>query len=89
MSGSNTPSTPQASGNSQFLADTLAAMEPSEEPVTIVTDGAYLTPSNQKLTETKNVHIVSTNMPEKKQMSSMRALSCQMTAGRSLHVREA
>ncbi len=52
--------------DSQFLADTLTAMEPSEEPVTIATDGAYPTPANQKLAETKNVHIVSTNMPGKK-----------------------
>lgn len=52
--------------DSQFLADTLNAMEPSEEPVTIATDGAYPTPGNQKLAETKNVHIVSTNMSGKK-----------------------
>jgi len=52
--------------DSQFLADTLTAMEPSEEVVTIATDGAYPTPSNQKLAETKNVHIVSTNMQRKK-----------------------
>ena len=52
--------------DSQFLADTLTAMKPSMEPVTIATDGAYPTPGNQKLAETKNVHIVSTNMPGKK-----------------------
>lgn len=52
--------------DSQFLADTLTAMEPSEEPVTIATDGAYPTPGNRKLAETKNVHIVSTNMLGKK-----------------------
>ncbi len=52
--------------DSQFLADTLNAMGPSKEPVTIATDGAYPTPGNQKLAETKNVHIVSTNMPGKK-----------------------
>ncbi|MDE7201562.1 MAG: transposase [Lachnospiraceae bacterium] len=52
--------------DSQFLADTLTAMEPAEEPVTIATDGAYPTPGNQKLAETRNVHIVSTNMPGKK-----------------------
>lgn len=52
--------------DSQFLEDTLTAMDPSEEPVTIATDGAYPTPGNQKLAETKNVHIVSTNMPGKK-----------------------
>ena len=52
--------------DSQFLSDTLTAMEPSKEPVTIATDGAYPTPGNQKLAETKNVHIVSTNMPGKK-----------------------
>lgn len=52
--------------DSQFLEDTLKAMEPSEEPVVIVTDGAYPTPGNQKLAEGKNVRIVSTNMPGKK-----------------------
>lgn len=52
--------------DSQFLADTLTAMEPSEKPVTIATDGAYPTPGNQKLAEAQNVRIVSTNMPGKK-----------------------
>ncbi len=52
--------------DSQFLTDTLNAMERSEEPITITTDGAYPTPNNLKLAETKNVHIVSTNMPGKK-----------------------
>lgn len=52
--------------DSQFLEDTLAAMEPNKETVTIATDGAYPTPGNQKLAEKKNVHIVSTNMPGRK-----------------------
>lgn len=52
--------------DSQFLEDTLKAMEPSEEAVVIATDGAYPTPGNQKLAEEKNVRIVSTNMPGKK-----------------------
>lgn len=57
---------PNTYSDSQFLSDTLTAMEPSEEPVTIATDGAYPTPGNQKLAEAKNVHIVSTNLPGKK-----------------------
>lgn len=52
--------------DSQFLNDTLNAMEPCEEPVTIATDGAYPSPANQALAEEKNVRIVSTNMPGKK-----------------------
>lgn len=52
--------------DSQFLADTLEEMEPSDEPIVIATDGAYPTPNNQKLAEEKNVRIVSTNMPGKK-----------------------
>ena len=57
---------PNTYSDSQFLADTLTAMEPSEKPVTIAADGAYPTPGNQKLAEAKNVRIVSTNMPGKK-----------------------
>lgn len=52
--------------DSQFLADTLTGMDRAKEPVTIVTDGAYPTPGNQKLAEDKNVRIVSTNMPGRK-----------------------
>lgn len=57
---------PNTYSDSQFLADTLDAMEPSEEPIVIATDGAYPSPDNQKRAEEKNVHIVSTNMPGKK-----------------------
>lgn len=39
--------------DSRFLLDTLTAMEPPKEPVTIVTDGAYPTLGSQKLAETK------------------------------------
>lgn len=52
--------------DSQFLEDSLKAMEPAREQVTIATDGAYPTPGNQRLAEEKNVRIVSTNMPGKK-----------------------
>lgn len=52
--------------DSQFLNDTLNAMEPCEKPVTIATDGAYPSPANQKLAEEKNVRVVSSNMPGKK-----------------------
>lgn len=49
--------------DSQFLKDSLDAMERSEEKIAIVTDGAYPTPNNQKLAEEKNVAIISTNLP--------------------------
>lgn len=52
--------------DSQFLNDTLTAMEPVQEPIVVSTDGAYVSPNNQKLAEEKNVRIVSTNMPGKK-----------------------
>lgn len=52
--------------DSQFLKDELDAMEPCEEKTTIVTDGAYPTPDNQKRAEEKNVSLVSTNMPGRK-----------------------
>ena len=52
--------------DSQFLNDSLEKMEPQEETVIIATDGAYPTPTNQKLAESKNVQIVSTNMTGRK-----------------------
>lgn len=52
--------------DSQFLHDSLEKMEEQEETVIISTDGAYPTPENQKLAESKNVQIVSTNMTGRK-----------------------
>ena len=52
--------------DSQFLHDSLEKMDTQEETVTIATDGAYPTPANQKLAESKNVQIVSTNMTGRK-----------------------
>ncbi len=52
--------------DSQFLKDSLEKMDEQEETVTISTDGAYPTPENQKLAESKNVQIVSTNMTGRK-----------------------
>lgn len=52
--------------DSQFLHDTLEKMDTQEEPVIISTDGAYPTPENQKLAESKNVQIVSSNMTGRK-----------------------
>ena len=48
--------------DSQFLHDSLERMDAQEDSVTISTDGAYPTPANQKLAESKNVQIVSTNL---------------------------
>lgn len=64
-------------------------MEPSKEPVTIVTDGAYPTPGNQKLAETKNVHIVSTNMPGKKANGFYAGFELSDDGKKSLRVRAA
>ena len=52
--------------DSQFLKDSLERMEPQEETVILSTDGAYPTPENQRLAESKNVRIVSTNMAGRK-----------------------
>ena len=52
--------------DSQFLHDSLEKMDAQEETVVLATDGAYPTPANQKLAETKNVQIVSTNMTGRK-----------------------
>lgn len=41
-------------------------MEENKETVTVVTDGAYPAPRNQKLAEEKNVQIISTNMTGRK-----------------------
>lgn len=48
--------------DSQFLKDTLTSMEESQEPVTIVTDGAYSGSENSKLADEKNIELVSTNL---------------------------
>ena len=48
--------------DTQFLHDSLEKMEAQEETVIIATDGAYPSPANQKLAESKNVQIVSSNM---------------------------
>ena len=52
--------------DSQFLHDSLEKMDVQEETVILATDGAYPTPENQKLAESKNVQIVSTNMTGRK-----------------------
>lgn len=52
--------------DSQFLHDSLEKMGRQEETVIISTDGAYPTSENQKLAESKNVQIVSTNMTGRK-----------------------
>lgn len=52
--------------DSQFLHDSLEKMEVQEEAVTLTTDGAYPTPTNQKLAESKNVQLVSTNLTGRK-----------------------
>lgn len=52
--------------DSQFLHDSLERMGEQEETVTISTDGAYPTPENQKLADSKNVQIVSTNLTGRK-----------------------
>ena len=52
--------------DSQFLHDSLEKMDTQEETVILATDGAYPTPENQKLAESKNVQIVSTNMTGRK-----------------------
>ena len=52
--------------DSQFLHDSLEKMDVQEETVTISTDGAYPTPENRKLAESKNVQLVSTNMTGRK-----------------------
>jgi hypothetical protein len=46
--------------DSQFLHDSWEKMDTQEEAVILATDGAYPTPENQKLAESKNVQIVST-----------------------------
>ena len=52
--------------DSQFLHDFLEKMDTQEEPVVLVTNGAYPTPEKQRLAESKNVQIVSTNMTGRK-----------------------
>jgi hypothetical protein len=52
--------------DSQFLHDSLEKMDVQEETVIVSTDGAYPTKKNQKLAESKNVQIVSTNMTGRK-----------------------
>lgn len=49
-----------------MLHDSLEKMDTQEDTVIIATDGAYPTPENQKLAESKNVQIVSTNMTGRK-----------------------
>ena len=52
--------------DSQFLHDSLEKMEEQEETVIIATDGAYPAPENQKLAESKNVQVISTNLTGRK-----------------------
>lgn len=52
--------------DSQFLHDSLERMDMQEETVILSTDGAYPNSENQKLAESKNVQIVSTNMTGRK-----------------------
>lgn len=48
--------------DSQFLKETLSSMEKSQEPVTIVTDGAYSGAENSGLADEKNIDLVTTNL---------------------------
>lgn len=48
--------------DSQFLKDALTSMEKSQEPVTIVTDGAYSGAENSELADEKNIELISTNL---------------------------
>ena len=76
--------------DSQFLEDTLTAMEPSEEPVTIATDGAYPPPPATRSWQKQKMCILFQQICRgKKQMIFMRALSCRMMVKESLRVREA
>lgn len=52
--------------DSQFLHDSLERMDPQEETVILSTDGAYPTRENERLAESKNVQVVSTNMTGRK-----------------------
>ena len=52
--------------DSQFLHDSLEKMDEQDETVIIATDGAYPTPENQKLAESKNIEIASSNMTGRK-----------------------
>ena len=48
--------------DSQFLKDFLAKEETHDEPVTVVTDGAYSGRTNEELAAEKNVELVTTNL---------------------------
>ena len=48
--------------DSQFLKEALEAEPVHEEPVTIVTDGAYAGSQNQERAKEKNIELVTTNL---------------------------
>ncbi|MDY4000447.1 MAG: transposase [Blautia sp.] len=48
--------------DSQFMKETLKAMEKQEAPVTIVTDGAYSGEGNENAALEKNVALITTNL---------------------------
>lgn len=48
--------------DSSFLKEHLEQMEKQEEPVSLVTDGAYSGMDNTKLAESKNVELISTSL---------------------------
>ena len=52
--------------DSQFLHDSLERMDTQEEMEILSTDGAYPTRENERLAESKNVQVVSTNMTGRK-----------------------
>ncbi len=52
--------------DSEFMKETLERMEKQEEPVTIVTDGAYSGQANEAAASEKNVDLVTTNLTGRK-----------------------
>lgn len=52
--------------DSEFLVDSLEAMGPQEEPITIVTDGAYPSDEASQLAEKNNIRLESTNLTGRK-----------------------
>ncbi len=53
---------PNTQSDEQFLKDRLEQMDKEEEPVTLVTDGAYSGKENTDLAKEKNVDLVTTNL---------------------------
>lgn len=48
--------------DSQFLKDHLDNMEKQDEPIALVTDGAYSGTENQSLANKKNINLITTNL---------------------------